>query len=85
MPELLRGKRVLVVFHRHVLRSLIMQLNGLSVAQLMKLTIATGRPLVYNLIINWVLFSITMLIGSPLSNMFSTKLNPPPDPLWPLR
>ena len=49
VPELLRGKRVLVVSHRHVLRSLIMQLNGLSVAQLMKLTIATGRPLVYNL------------------------------------
>ena len=48
-PELLRGKRVLVVSHRHVLRSLIMQLDGLSVAQLMKLTVATGRPLVYNL------------------------------------
>ena len=48
-PELLRGKRVLVVSHRHVLRSLIMQLDGLSVSQLMKVTIATGRPLVYNL------------------------------------
>ena len=46
---LLRGKRVLVVSHRHVLRSLIMQLDGLSVSELMKLTIATGRPLVYNL------------------------------------
>jgi 2,3-bisphosphoglycerate-dependent phosphoglycerate mutase len=49
VPELLRGKRVLVVSHRHVLRLLIMQLDGLSVSQLMKLTIATGRPLVYNL------------------------------------
>ncbi|SCY61248.1 2,3-diphosphoglycerate-dependent phosphoglycerate mutase [Nitrosospira sp. Nsp13] len=49
VPEILRGKRVLVVSHRHVLRSLMMQLDGLSVSQLMKLSIATGRPLVYNL------------------------------------
>lgn len=49
VPEIQRGKRVLVVSHRHVLRSLMMQLDGLSVAQLMKLSIATGRPLVYDL------------------------------------
>ncbi|MDQ3185796.1 MAG: 2,3-bisphosphoglycerate-dependent phosphoglycerate mutase [Pseudomonadota bacterium] len=49
VPEIQRGKRVLVVSHRHVLRSLMMQLDGLSVSQLMKLSIATGRPLVYDL------------------------------------
>lgn len=49
VPEIQRGKRVLIVSHRHVLRSLMMQLDGLSVSQLMKLSIATGRPLVYDL------------------------------------
>ena len=48
-PEILGGKRVLIVAHKHILRALIMQLDGLSVTQLIKLSIANGRPLVYEL------------------------------------
>jgi 2,3-bisphosphoglycerate-dependent phosphoglycerate mutase len=48
-PEIIRGKRVLIVAHKHILRALIMQLDGLSIAQLIKLSIANGRPLVYEL------------------------------------
>lgn len=49
LPEIQQGKRVLIVSHQHVLRTLIMQLDRLSVTQLMTLSIATGRPLVYEL------------------------------------
>jgi 2,3-bisphosphoglycerate-dependent phosphoglycerate mutase len=49
LPEIKQGKRVLIVSHQHVLRTLIMQLDRLSVTQLMTLSIATGRPLVYEL------------------------------------
>ena len=48
-PEIVRGKRVLVVGHKHILRALIMLLDDLSVTQLIKLSIANGRPLVYEL------------------------------------
>jgi len=49
VPEIQHGKRLLIVSHQHVLRALIMQLDGLSVAKLMTLSIATGRPLIYQL------------------------------------
>jgi 2,3-bisphosphoglycerate-dependent phosphoglycerate mutase len=48
-PEIVRGKQVLVVGHKHILRALIMLLDDLSVTQLIKLSIANGRPLVYEL------------------------------------
>ncbi|HNP27289.1 MAG TPA: 2,3-bisphosphoglycerate-dependent phosphoglycerate mutase [Nitrosomonas sp.] len=48
-PELLHGKRVLIVSHKNVLRTLMMQLSNLSQRQVMKLKLATGRPLVYEL------------------------------------
>ncbi|ABB73730.1 2,3-bisphosphoglycerate-dependent phosphoglycerate mutase [Nitrosospira multiformis] len=48
-PEIQRGKRVLIVAHKHILRGLIMQLDGLSIIQLIKLSVATGRPLIYEL------------------------------------
>ena len=49
VPELQRGKQILIVAHKHILRALIMQLDNLSAAQLIKLSIANGRPLVYEL------------------------------------
>ena len=49
LPEIQQGKRVLIVSHQHVLRTLIVQLDRLSVTQLMTLSVATGRPLVYEL------------------------------------
>ncbi|HET7061083.1 MAG TPA: 2,3-bisphosphoglycerate-dependent phosphoglycerate mutase [Nitrosospira sp.] len=49
VPELQGGKQVLVVAHKHILRALIMQLDSLSAVQLIKLSIANGRPLVYEL------------------------------------
>ncbi|PTN11968.1 2,3-bisphosphoglycerate-dependent phosphoglycerate mutase [Nitrosomonas aestuarii] len=48
-PELLQGKRVLIVSHKNVLRTLMMQLSNLSQRQVMKLKLATGRPLIYEL------------------------------------
>ncbi|SFP82373.1 phosphoglycerate mutase [Nitrosomonas cryotolerans] len=48
-PELLFGKRILIVAHKNILRTLIMQLDRLSQIQVMKLSIATGQPLIYEL------------------------------------
>jgi len=48
-PEIQNGKRLLIVAHKNILRTLIMQLDGISDIQVMKLSIATGRPLVYEL------------------------------------
>lgn len=49
LPEIRGGKRILIVAHKNILRALRMQLDGLSHAQTMRLLIATGRPLVYEL------------------------------------
>lgn len=49
LPEIRCGKRVLIVSHKNILRALRMQLDNLSHAQTMRLSIATGRPLVYEL------------------------------------
>jgi 2,3-bisphosphoglycerate-dependent phosphoglycerate mutase len=49
VPELQHGKRVLIVSHKHALRSLMMQLDHLSCIRLVMLSVATGRPLVYEL------------------------------------
>ena len=48
-PEIQQGKCVLVVSHKNVLRTLMMQLDNLTEMQVMKLKLATGRPLVYEL------------------------------------
>jgi len=48
-PEIQNGKKILIVSHKNILRTLIMQLDGISDIQVMKLSIATGRPLVYEL------------------------------------
>lgn len=48
-PELINGKRILIVSHKNTLRTLIMQLQNLTQRQVMTLTLATARPLVYEL------------------------------------
>ncbi len=48
-PEIQHGKCVLVVSHKNVLRTLMMQLDCLTERQVMKLKLTTGRPLVYEL------------------------------------
>lgn len=49
VPEIQLGKRVVIVAHKHILRALMMQLDGLSIIQLIKLSVARGRPLIYEL------------------------------------
>jgi 2,3-bisphosphoglycerate-dependent phosphoglycerate mutase len=49
LPEIQNGKRVLIVSHKNVLRTIIMQLEHLSHTQIMNLSLATGKPLVYEL------------------------------------
>lgn len=49
IPEIQKGKNILIVSHKNILRTLIMQLDGISDMKIMKLSIATGRPLIYEL------------------------------------
>jgi|CXWL01.1.fsa_nt_gi 2,3-bisphosphoglycerate-dependent phosphoglycerate mutase len=48
-PELKQGLRILIVSHKNTLRTLMMLLDHLTPGQVMKLSLATGRPLVYEL------------------------------------
>lgn len=48
-PEIQQGKRILIVSHKNTLRTLMMLLDHLTPRQVMKLSLATGRPLVYEL------------------------------------
>lgn len=49
MPELLKGKNVVVVAHGNSLRALVMHLDGLDHEELLELDIGTGVPLIYRL------------------------------------
>jgi 2,3-bisphosphoglycerate-dependent phosphoglycerate mutase len=49
LPELKKGKSVIVVAHGNSLRSLIMQLDRLTPDDVMQVEIATGVPLIYRL------------------------------------
>jgi 2,3-bisphosphoglycerate-dependent phosphoglycerate mutase len=49
LPELQKGKSVIVVAHGNSLRSLIMQLDRLTPEQVMEVELGTGMPLVYRL------------------------------------
>lgn len=49
LPELRRGKNVLVAAHGNSLRALVMHLDGLTRAQVLELEIPTGVPLLYDL------------------------------------
>ncbi|PSJ16456.1 2,3-bisphosphoglycerate-dependent phosphoglycerate mutase [Nitrosomonas supralitoralis] len=48
-PEIRQEKHILIVSHRNTLRALMMLLDHLTPVQVMKLKLATGRPLVYEL------------------------------------
>ncbi|MDR4516370.1 MAG: 2,3-bisphosphoglycerate-dependent phosphoglycerate mutase [Nitrosomonas sp.] len=48
-PEIQQGQCVLIVSHKNVLRTLMMQLDNLTEVQVLKLKLATGKPLVYEL------------------------------------
>ncbi|WP_456449968.1 2,3-bisphosphoglycerate-dependent phosphoglycerate mutase [Palaeococcus sp. (in: euryarchaeotes)] len=47
MPELEKGKNVLVSAHGNSLRSIVMHIEGLTKEQVLKLNIPTGVPLIY--------------------------------------
>ncbi len=47
LPEIRQGRDLLVVSHRNLLKTLVMQLEGLTDRQVMRLAIPTGRPLCY--------------------------------------
>lgn len=49
LPEIRQGKRLLIVSHQNLLKTLVMQLEGLTGAQIMRLSITTGHPLCYEL------------------------------------
>ncbi|WP_309086319.1 2,3-bisphosphoglycerate-dependent phosphoglycerate mutase [Chelativorans sp.] len=49
LPQVLRGRTVLVSAHGNSLRALVMVLDGLSGEEIVKMEIATGVPLVYRL------------------------------------
>lgn len=49
IPELKNGKNVLIVAHGNTLRALIKYLDRLNEAEVMKLNIPTGVPLIYEL------------------------------------
>ena len=49
VPELQKGKSVVVVAHGNSLRSLIMQLDRLTPDEVMQVELGTGMPLVYRL------------------------------------
>jgi 2,3-bisphosphoglycerate-dependent phosphoglycerate mutase len=49
VPELQKGKSVIVVAHGNSLRSLIMQLDQLDPDEVMEVELGTGMPLVYRL------------------------------------
>ena len=49
LPEIRQGKRLLIVSHKNLLRTLVMQLDGLTPSQAMRLPFATGKPLCYEL------------------------------------
>jgi 2,3-bisphosphoglycerate-dependent phosphoglycerate mutase len=48
-PQVAQGKSVLIVSHKNVLRTLMGQLDQLTERQIMKLKLATGRPVIYEL------------------------------------
>lgn len=49
LPEVLAGKDILISAHGNSLRSLIMELDGLSPEEIVKVEIATGVPVIYTL------------------------------------
>lgn len=49
LPEMRQGKQLLIISHKNLLKTLAMQLEELTSWQAMRLHIATGKPLCYDL------------------------------------
>jgi 2,3-bisphosphoglycerate-dependent phosphoglycerate mutase len=49
LPELARGKTVLIAAHGNSLRAMVMAIEGLTPEQILKREIATGEPIVYKI------------------------------------
>ena len=49
LPQLLEGKNILIAAHGNSLRSLVMELDQLTKEQVLKLEIATGDPIYYEI------------------------------------
>lgn len=49
LPEVLKGKKVLVTAHGNSLRAMIMKLEGLSGEEIVNMELATGIPYVYKI------------------------------------
>ncbi|MDT8364304.1 MAG: 2,3-bisphosphoglycerate-dependent phosphoglycerate mutase [Nitrosomonas sp.] len=49
LPEIQKGRQLLIVSHKNLLKTLMMQLEGLTHWQAMRLPITTGKPLCYEL------------------------------------
>ncbi len=49
LPRVLAGERVIVAAHGNSLRSLVMELEGLTPEEILKRELATGAPIVYRL------------------------------------
>ena len=63
LPRVLRGERVLVAAHGNSLRALIMVLEKLSPAGIMKRELATGVPVIYRLNADSTVASVVDLAG----------------------
>jgi 2,3-bisphosphoglycerate-dependent phosphoglycerate mutase len=47
LPEVIKGKNILIAAHGNSLRALVMKLEDISPDEIVKLEIATGDPLMY--------------------------------------
>ena len=61
VPVLAQGKNILIVAHGNSLRALIMRLENLSEAEIMKVNIPTGEPIVYTMSVNGLVVGKMML------------------------
>jgi 2,3-bisphosphoglycerate-dependent phosphoglycerate mutase len=80
-PHVLRGETVLVAAHGNSLRALIMALEGMSGAEIVKLELGTGVPMIYRLNADSTLKSKEILEGCPRPRWAKTALTPASRPL----
>ncbi|MEP1932318.1 MAG: 2,3-bisphosphoglycerate-dependent phosphoglycerate mutase [Roseibium sp.] len=63
LPKVLSGKRTIVAAHGNSLRSLIMELEGLSSEEILKRELGTGTPIIYRLDEDGKVLSVQDLAG----------------------
>ncbi|PIQ84169.1 MAG: 2,3-bisphosphoglycerate-dependent phosphoglycerate mutase [Candidatus Omnitrophica bacterium CG11_big_fil_rev_8_21_14_0_20_63_9] len=49
LPQVLAGRTILVVAHGNSLRSIVMELDGMTKEQVLDLNVATGAPIIYEI------------------------------------